>query len=207
MIYLEKFENLKKDDGDFYFYLGLYSQKIAKLIENDDKNKAKFLYEKIFEYYQLALDKKYFFVEYIMNNLGSALSNYAKLIENEDKTKAIGLYEESIKKCEKAIELNNNYSNAYYNLSICYTRYYRLTKNKDLLYKALENSQKSEEIEKYSCLYNIACVYALLQDKENAFKYLEEIIKIESEKKEYCQKDRDWAEYYDDPEFKRIVGG
>lgn len=55
-------------------------------------------------------------------------------------------------------------------------------------------------------LYNVACLYSIKKDKDNAVKYLKKAVKLDESLAERAKKDKDFEELWNDDNFKEIVG-
>ena len=53
--------------------------------------------------------------------------------------------------------------------------------------------------------YNIACFYSLIEDKENAFRYLNMIIDMKYGNYKYIKKDEDFVNLYSDKRWEAIL--
>lgn len=53
--------------------------------------------------------------------------------------------------------------------------------------------------------YNIACFYALVEDKENAFQYLKKVINMKYDNYDHIKKDKDFVNLYSDPRWEKIL--
>jgi hypothetical protein len=75
----------------------------------------------------------------------------------------------------------------------------------ECLEKAKADALKAEEIEKGKGLYNTACAEAMLLEKEDAFKHLEESLERDLIPLKHVKEDEDWGHLRDDPKFKLII--
>ena len=112
----------------------------------------------------------------------------------------LGKVEESLKCSKKAIELKPNFYMAHDNLGY---EYLKLSKYDE----ALKCSDKALEINpKYgNGWYNRACIYSYKKNKEEMLKCLSKAISLEERFKTDAPKDKDFKEYYEDPDFKKLV--
>ena len=53
--------------------------------------------------------------------------------------------------------------------------------------------------------YNLACSYALLGNKEEALRYLEQSLEQKEVDTDFIITDEDWAQYLQDEDFEKIV--
>ncbi|MDW7690925.1 hypothetical protein R9C00_20785 [Flammeovirgaceae bacterium SG7u.111] len=82
-----------------------------------------------------------------------------------------------------------------------------ITKRKSarsLIQKAIEKGKKSLELGG-SC-YNLSCGLALLDEKKEAFHYLNLSLKNKDIKTDFVLNDEDWSSFLEDEEFKAIIG-
>ncbi len=72
-----------------------------------------------------------------------------------------------------------------------------------LLQQALEKLKQAVDLSEHC--YNLACVYALKHDKENALLYLNRSLENKEANVEFVIDNADWAGYLDDEDFKAII--
>ncbi len=195
---IEKFNKATELNPDFaeaYNNWGFGLSGLAGLRTGQD---AESLYKESLEKYKKAteLNPDYADAYY---NWGLGLSKLAGLKTGQE---AESLYLEAIEKLKKATELNPDYADAYYNWGAVLLNLAKLKEGEEktqILNAALEVSKKAAELG--GGCYNLACVYALLNDKPNALKYLE----ISLENNEFplndIKNDEDWKEYREDKDF------
>lgn len=99
---------------------------------------------------------------------------------------------ESLGQINRAINFNPNYSKSYNYRGVYYT-------DSNNLDQALKDFQLAYKMGYNS--YNLSCCYALLNDKSNALKYLEETLEKKQESIEHIEKDKDWDNLRNDAEF------
>ncbi|TAL69218.1 MAG: tetratricopeptide repeat protein [Bacteroidetes bacterium] len=109
-------------------------------------------------------------------------------------------YEEAIKCFDKVIEIRpEGYYGWYLKGNI-----YSLKKNYE---ESIQCYDKA--IERYPkfvrAWYNKACAFSLLENKEEMLKSLKKSIELNSKNKQEAKKDNDFKEYWDDPDFKKLV--
>jgi len=177
-----------KYSADDWFLKGYNAQMEKK---HDD---ARFYYQKVID-----LDPN---DAATLNNLGNALTNLAKQKNDEP------LHYEAIKKYKKATELNPNDAAAYNNWGIALVGIAQLNNSleekKDEIIKLLN---KAEALEKGSGSYNFACLYALLNEKETAFEWLEKSLQYEEKdsREYYEQVEQDFNNIKEDPRFTELL--
>jgi len=103
-------------------------------------------------------------------------------------------------------EVNSLLEDLYYNwgnnlLNLAKTQ--SGNKAEALYRQALEKCQKAVDLGG-SC-YNLACTYALLQDKENALLYLNRSLENKQIETGFVTDDTDWAGFLDDEDFKAVI--
>lgn len=129
----------------------------------------------------------------LINNFGVKIYHEAKLKNNEE------LYRKSIEKYEKATTINPNNDLPFNNWGSAICELAKLKNDKTLFEEVIEKSHKAYELSGKS--YNLACGYALIQDKANALMFLENALKNKEETIDYIERDEDWDTYRDDPDF------
>jgi len=74
----------------------------------------------------------------------------------------------------------------------------------EALYRqAMEKHQKEADLS--GRCYNLACIYALIQDKDNALLYLNRSLENKEIETELLTDTEDWAGYLDDEDFKAVI--
>ncbi|WP_306540923.1 tetratricopeptide repeat protein [Dysgonomonas sp.] len=189
----EKATQIDPNYPDAYNNWGSALSELAKL-KNDEN-----LFEASLEKYQKAtqIDPNYADAYY---NWGNALYDLAKL-KNEEK-----FYETSLEKYEKATQINENDADAYYNWG---SALYDLAKLRESIEDdqsiILEKFVKAYSLNETVSLYNLACLYSLLNKKDEAFEWLEKALQTTREAKENAQKDTDLDNLRQDPRFKELL--
>ena len=56
-------------------------------------------------------------------------------------------------------------------------------------------------------VYNLACAYAMIGNKEKALQYLEETLARKSISPDYVSADDDWLSFKEDERFKKLIEG
>jgi tetratricopeptide (TPR) repeat protein len=131
---------------------------------------------------------------------GHALAGIGKLTDD------VNMYEQSIRKYKKAMSLHLDDENGSIAHNWGFSLYYMAKlKNYDvsILKEALEKFQLVYKVNKKA--YSLACIYALLRDKENALKYLKETMENKDVTPDFVLADTDWKEYLSDKEFIELV--
>ena len=175
---------------------------LSDLAQTKSGSEAEELYNATFEKYQRATQIKLDYCE-AYNNWGLALSALAQT--KSDKV-AEALYSESLEKYHQATQIKSNFYEAYNNWGLALAEL--------ALLKSGSEAEKlyNEAFEKYQLaiknggdFYNLACLYAVRNKKEEALKYLEHSLSRHDVSVEIVEKDKDWDGLRDDSDFKRIL--
>jgi tetratricopeptide (TPR) repeat protein len=113
---------------------------------------------------------------------------------------------DAIEKHYKRLEINPKCGGAY--LSIANILAFKAKigpeiESRDTLLIAKDNASKA--ISFGESAYDLSCCYALLNDKENALKTLNEVLKVKSISINYVLNDEDWKGYKNDDDFKILI--
>ncbi|PHR70057.1 MAG: hypothetical protein COA67_09010 [Lutibacter sp.] len=154
------------------------------------------LYKESFEKFKktIILNPKY---EMAYCNYGNSLSDLAEL------TSDIELFKESFEKYEEALKLKPKDKNIYYNYGTAILDLAKLTLDKEMFKKSMLFLEKGYKLGGEG--YNLACAYAMMKDKENALKYLQESLEEEQITTAKVLADDDWKEYLEDKDFIKII--
>lgn len=116
-------------------------------------------------------------------------------------------YWDSFSNFEQALEINPNNANALNNWSFGLLRYSYLLETEEerkiTLLEGLEKGKKAYSLGENP--YNLSCIYAVLNDKENALKYLNETLERKLIQTEYVNNDNDWDNLKSDPGFINLL--
>lgn len=152
--------------------------------------------------YKIAVElKPRFAVAY--SNWGAALTSLAQV---KSEVEAEALYTESFEKFQKAVQSEPDYHEAYDNWGMALSGLAQLKSGSeaDKLYnEAFEKYQLA--IKNGGDFYNLACLYAVRNKKEEALKYLERSLSRREVSVEIVEKDKDWGGFRNDSDFKRIL--
>ena len=198
----EKYQWAIEYKPDFYDAYNNWGTALSGLAEIKTRSDAERLYNEAFKKYQKAIDYKSDYHQ-AYNNLGTALSDLAKTKSGSD---AERLYNEAFKKYQKAIDYKSDYYQAYNNWG---TALSDLAKTKsgseaeELYDKAFENFQQA--IKYGGGSYNLACLYALRNRKEEALKYLDHALSRGKVSVKLVEEDNDWDAFREDPDFKPLL--
>jgi len=136
-------------------------------------------------------------------NWGVALSNLAQI---KSGVEVEALYNKSFEKYQQAVQYKPNFHKAYYNwgnalVNLAQTK--SGVEAEKLYNEAFEKYQQA--IKNGGSSYNLACLYAIRNKKEEALKYLERSLSRHDVSLEMVEKDKDWDGLRDDSDFKRIL--
>ncbi|PPK74360.1 import receptor subunit TOM20-like [Methylobacter tundripaludum] len=191
--------DIKPDYHVAFCNWGTYLGNLAKTKSSDQ---AKDLYRQAFNKYRKAVEIKPDYHE-AFYNWGTNLSHLAKTKSGDE---AETLYQQAFDKYQKAIDIKpdkheafNNWGNDLLNLAKTQSG----DQAETLYQQALEKLQKAVELGG-SC-YNLACTYAVMQDKDNALLYLNRSLENKQIEAEFVTDDTDWAGFLDDEDFKAVI--
>lgn len=116
-------------------------------------------------------------------------------------------YWDSFSNFEQALEINTTNANALNNWSFGLLRYSYLLETEEerkiTLLEGLEKGKKAYSLGENP--YNLSCIYAVLNDKENALKYLKETLERKLIQTNYINNDNDWNNLKSDPDFIKLL--
>ena len=198
----EKFHQatqLKPDGHEAYYNWG---NALVNLAQIKSGVEAEALYKDSFEKYhhvtQLKPDDHEAYY-----NWGVALSNLAQI---KSGVEVEALYNKSFEKYQQAVQYKPNFHEAYYNwgnalVNLAQTK--SGVEAEKLYNEAFEKYQQA--IKNGGSSYNLACLYAIRNKKEEALEYLERSLSRHEFSVEFVEKDKDWDGLRDDSDFKRIL--
>ena len=190
---------IKPDYHDAYYNWG---NDLHRLVQIKSGVEAEVLYNESFEKYRQAIRIKPDDYE-VYYNWGVALSCLA---QSKSGIEAEALYNESFEKYRQAIRIKPDYHKAYYNWGVALSR---LAQSKsgieaeNLYDEAAEKYQQA--INNGGYVYNLACLYAIRNKKEEALKYLERSLERGEISVDFVEKDIDWDGLRDDSDFKNLL--
>ena len=192
--YYQKTIELKPDDVAAYNNWGL------ALTDSARKKDDEFLYYEGIEKYKKAIELKPDGAA-IYTNWGVALVNLAKQKDDES------LYYEGIEKCRKAIELEPDDEIAYNNWGAALVKLAVLNDNlKEKKDEIIELLNKADTLEYEFGSYNLACMHALMNEKETALAWLEKSLQYaKRDPREYYEQDADFNNIKEEPRFKDLL--
>ena len=204
-LYKDSFEKydyatqLKPDYHEAYNNWGLA---LSELAQTKSGVETEALYKDSFEkYHHATLLKPDNHKAY--NNWGVALFNLA---QTKSGVEAEALYKDSFEKYNYATQLKPDDHEAYNNWGVALTELAQLKSGSEaekLYNEAFEKFQQG--IKNGGSSYNLACLYAIRNKKEEALKYLERSLSRREVSVEKVEKDKDWDGLRDDSDFKRIL--
>jgi tetratricopeptide (TPR) repeat protein len=166
----------EKNSPNAFLFLGLAYENV-KLFDKSIEQ-----YDFILNNYPL-YDKMYL----VHSNKGASLYELKK-------------FEEALREYEKAFALKPDHINSF-NLKgatlICLERFDEAIVALDQVINIAPNFHKA--------WFNRACAYAKKKDKENMLSSLKKAVELDIENKAYATTDKDFAEYWNDDDFKNIV--
>ena len=204
-LYKDSFEKyhhatqLKPDSHEAYYNWG---NALSELAQTKSGIEAEALYKDSFEKYHQATQLKPDDHE-AYNNWGNALS---ELAQTKSGVEAEALYKDSFEKYDYATQLKPDGHEAYFNWGTALTHLAQTKSGveaEELYNEAFEKFQQG--IKNGGSSYNLACLYAVRNKKEEALKYLERSLSRNEVSVEFVEKDKDWDGLRDDSDFKRIL--
>ncbi len=198
----EKFKkaiSIKPNDHEVFNNYGIALVKFAK---TKSGNEADSLYKLAFDKFEKAIEvNPDYFIAF--DNWGTYLGKLAETLTGDE---AESLFKQAFGKFEKAIDIKPDYHIAYESWGTC-LRQFAKTKSGDeaeSFYKqAIEKFEMG--IKLGASNYNLACIYALISDKKNALKYLEQSIENKDIEVDFVLDDKDWNNYLEDEDFKKLI--
>jgi tetratricopeptide (TPR) repeat protein len=195
----QKAIEIKPDNHQSFFNWGNYFGELAKTKAGQE---AEDLYHQSFDKYQKAIE--------IKPDNHEAFYNWGIFLGNLAKTKAgqesEDLYHQSFDKYQKAVEIKPDNHEALYNWG---TDLGNLAKTKagkeaeDLYHQSFEKYQKAFELG--GKCYNLACFYAIKDNKQDALFYLDLSLKKKEISTSFVQSDEDWTNFLQDKDFIEIM--
>lgn len=199
---IEKHQKAREYKPDSYAIYNNWGIALSDLAGTKSGSEAEKLYDEAIEKYQKAIEYKPDYHE-AYNNWGVALM---KLAETKSGSEAEKVYKESFKKYQKAREYKPDFHEAYANwgYALVYLAQTKSGSEAEGLYD--EAIEKYQQAIKYGGgSYNLACLYALRNRKEEALKYLDHVLSRAEVSVKLVEEDNDWNSLRDDPDFKRLL--
>ena len=189
----------KKDLHQAYYNWGTALCQLAKIKSG---NEAEELYEEAFEKYKLATTYKRDKHE-AYDAWGVALMKLAKIKPGNE---AEELYEEAFEKYKLATKYKKDFHEAYYNWGLALVELAK-TKSGSEAEKLYQEAFKKYNLAiKYGGnSYNLACLYAIRNQKAEALKYLEQTLARNEFTVDFVEQDEDWKNLRNDPDFQDLL--
>ena len=204
-LYKDSFEKydyatqLKPDDHEVYNNWG---NALVNLAQTKSGVEAEKLYKDSFEKYDYATQLKPDGYE-AYYNWGNVLVNLA---QTKSSVEAEALYNKSFEKYQQAVQYKPNFHEAYYNWGNALVNHAQTKSGVEaekLYDDAFEKFQQA--VKNGGSSYYLACLYAVINKKEEALEYLERSLSRNEVSVEFVEKDKDWDGLRDDSDFKRIL--
>ena len=196
---IQKAIEIKPDYYEAYYNWGTYLGNLAKIKE---KKEAENLYIQVFGKFQKAIEIKPDGYQ-AFHNWGTTLGDLAETKKGKEAT---NLLNQAIEKFQKAIEIKPNFHETFHNWGNILGK---LAKTKEgieaekLYEQAFEKFQKAVDLG--GKVYNLACIYAIKSDKENALFYLNRSLEKDEVKVDFVKEDEDWKNYLEDEDFIKLL--
>ena len=190
---------IKPDVHEVYYNWGNI---LSDLAQSKSGIEAEALYNESFEKYRQAIRIKPD-VHEAYNNWGNVLSDLA---QSKSGIEAEALYNESFEKYRQAIQIKPDYHKAYNNWGYALRRFAQKKSGVEAENLYVEAIDKYLQAIKYGgSTYNLACLYAIRNKKEEALKYLERSLERGEISVDFVEKDTDWDGLRDDSDFKNLL--
>ena len=198
----EKYHQAIQIKIDYHEAYNTWGLALICLAQEKSGSEAEKLYNESFEkFYQAIQIKPDNYDAY--DTWGMSLSGLAQLKSGSEAEK---LYNESFEKFHQATQIKpdghqayNNWGNALIDLAETKSG----IEAEELYNEAFEKYQQA--VKNGGSSYNLACLYAIRNKKEEALKYLERSLSRHDVSVEFVEKDKDWDGLRGDSDFKRIL--
>ncbi len=137
-----------------------------------------------------------------LNNWGHILDDWAQTKEGEE---ADNLFRESSDKYKQALSIKPDMHETYYNWGITLADWARTKEGEEAeeLFTAIDKYKQALKFGDEA--YNLACVYALMKNRIDAFHYLDMSLANNEITSQFVLNDEDWKSYENDKEFLDIL--
>ena len=206
-LYKEAFEKYKlattykKDDHEAYNNWG---NALCQLAETKSGSEAEELYKEAFEKYNLAMATTYKQDDHqVYYNWGVALMKLATIKSGNE---AEELYEEAFEKYKLATTYKQDDHNTYDAWGLALVELAKTksgSEAKELLNEAIKKFQQA--VEHGGKSYNLACLFAIRNQKAEALKYLEHTLARNEFTVDFVEQDEDWKNLRNDPDFQDLL--
>lgn len=185
---------LKPDDADIYYSWANALLALAE-IRKDER-----LYRICFDKYSKAGELNTNEAE-IFNNWAIALSNLAKL-RGGDKD----LYYQSFDKYKKALDIRPDYVKTYFNWGLDLFELAKLENDIHAYAKEIEEKlMKTYDLGARKAVYNLACLYSLLNERDHAFCWFEKLLMSTNISRDFIEIEPDYANLREDKRFMELL--
>lgn len=199
---IEKFQRAIECKSDYPEAHNNLGNALMGLARTKSGGEVEELYRAAIVKYRKAIAYKPDFYE-TYNNLGNALRNLA---QTKSGSRAEDLYNDAIDKYQKATESTLDSHEVYNNWGVALMELAKIKSDSEaegLYDEAIEKYQQAIKYGGHS--YNLACLYALRNRKEDALKYLDLTLSRGEVSVEFVVEENDWEALRDDPDFKRLL--
>ena len=189
----------KQDYHEAYYNWGLALMELAEIKSG---NEAEKLYKEACKKYDEAITYKQDDHE-AYYNWGNALSELAKTKSGNEAEK---LYKEAFEKYNLATTYKKDLHQAYNNWGVVLCQLAKTKSNseaKELINEAIKKFQQA--VEYGGDAYNLACLYAIRNQKAEALKYLDIALSRNEITINFVEQDEDWKELRNDPDFQDLL--
>jgi len=198
----EKFEKAIEIKPDYHEAFNNWGGHLGDLARIKSGKESEGLYIQAFEKFEKAIEITPDYYD-AFNNWGVHLGDLARIKSGKESE---GLYIQAFEKFEKAIEITPDFHEAFNNWGNFLGKLAKTKSGKeseDLYTQAIEKSEKATALGGIS--YNLACNYALKQDKINALLILEKTLKKQEIEITFIMQDEDWKALKDDKDFLELI--
>ena len=198
----EKFHQATQFKIDFHDAYYIWGLALIDLAQAKPGSEAEKLYNESFEKFHQATQFK---IDYYQayNTWGLALIFLAQVKSGSEAEK---LYNEAFEKFHQATKIKPDYYYAYDNWEMALSGLAQLKSGSEaekLYNDAFEKFQQA--VKNGGSSYYLACLYAVINKKEEALEYLERSLSRNEISVEMVEKDKRWDRLRGDPDFKRIL--
>lgn len=175
---------------------------LVKLAKTKSGSEAEELYKEAFEEYNLATTYKQDDHQ-VYYNWGVALMKLATIKSGNE---AEELYEEAFEKYKLATTYKQDDHNTYDAWGVALVELAKTksgSEAKELLNEAIKKFQQA--VEYGGDAYNLACLYAIRNQKVEALKYLDIALSRKEITIDFVEQDEDWKELRNDPDFQDLL--
>ena len=189
----------KQDYHKAYFSWGVA---LIELAMTKSGNEAEELYKEAFKKYELTAKYKQDYY-YAYNNWGNALMELAMTKSGNEAEK---LYKEAFEKYKLATTYKKDLYQAYYNWGVALSDLAEIKSGSEAEELHKEAFKKYNLGIKYGGdAYNLACLFAIRNQKAEALKYLDIALSRNEITINFVEQDEDWEEFRNDPNFQNLL--